>query len=281
MLRRSSNSPQRMLPRSDECIYSLESADGRKLSRSQAGRKNGRSGPAPAHVSHTAPPANVSATTTCETSGPTCCGSSASADLALSLGSRCQRRLGTAGSTEFRQTWRKKATPLGRLYWAHTASGHRKNATDSTGLLSAWALPAARDVRDGRSNQHEKNARPLNEQALLAAWNTPTAIDGQRKYQYDRHDKSKPRLSNSGLVIGMPHGIHTGSSAAATESSAGLALNSAMSRWLMGFHGIHDQLSPCYASWARVQQVLVELCGRLEVIESADCAATETRSFLK
>lgn len=254
-------SSQLSFPGFGESICSPVSAAGKKLSRSPVGRKNGRSGLALARANPTALPARGKARTTHETCGQKCTGSSASADLALSLGSRCQRRLGTAGSTEFRQTWRKKATPLGRLYWAHTASGHRKNATDSTGLLSAWALPAARDVRDGRSNQHEKNARPLNEQALLAV--------------------AKPRLSNAGLVIGMPHGKHTQSSAAATESSARLVLNAAMSRWLMGFRRTHDTSSPGFASWARVQQVLVELFGRLELTEVGGCEDTAMQSSRK
>lgn len=45
--------------------------------------------------------------------------SSASARLASSLASRLIVRLGTAGSTLFQQTWKRKITPSGRVFWAH------------------------------------------------------------------------------------------------------------------------------------------------------------------
>ena len=40
----------------------------------------------------------------------------------------------------------------------------------TTAKLAGWPTPSARDWRDGRSNQHETNARPLNEVAQLGAW---------------------------------------------------------------------------------------------------------------
>jgi hypothetical protein len=38
----------------------------------------------------------------------------------------------------------------------------------STAILAGWPTCAARDYRDGKSNQHGKNARPLNEVAQLS-----------------------------------------------------------------------------------------------------------------
>ena len=39
------------------------------------------------------------------------------------------------------QTWRQKATPSGRAYWAHTASARRTSGSDSTG----WPTPNAQE----------------------------------------------------------------------------------------------------------------------------------------
>lgn len=67
-------------------------------------------------------------------SGPCSSISSASAALSMSLANRLQARLGTAGSMEYRQTWKQKATPAGRPYWAHTASALRISGNDYIGL---------------------------------------------------------------------------------------------------------------------------------------------------
>jgi hypothetical protein len=54
-----------------------------------------------------------------------------------------------------------------------SSTGKRANGTKGTvslpgiAVLAGYPTPAARDWRDGRSNQHGKNARPLNEVALL------------------------------------------------------------------------------------------------------------------
>src|SRR5690554_6556658 len=73
-----------------------------------------------APASRSAPPANAKRKPTNVTSGLKCTGSSASAALSQYLASRLQARLATVGSMEYRQTWRQKTTPAGRLYWAHT-----------------------------------------------------------------------------------------------------------------------------------------------------------------
>jgi hypothetical protein len=76
--------------------------------------------------------------------GTTSSGLSRSADLSQSLGSRLQTLLDTVGSTEYRQTWKEKATPAGRPYWAHTASAHRTSGKDCGGVLG-WKTPNASD----------------------------------------------------------------------------------------------------------------------------------------
>ncbi len=44
--------------------------------------------------------------------------------------------------------------------------------------LAGWPTAAARDWRDCRSNQHGKNARPLNEVSLLSAWPNGAKLAG-------------------------------------------------------------------------------------------------------
>ena len=174
----------------------------------------GRSGLDHAPASLSALPASSLAPTTSVTSGQSGLTSSASAALQRSLESRLKARCGMAGSTLFVQTWRAKATPSGRQYWAHTASAPRisasgcgswptPNASDHKGAASpeavkdwefrghnlperaqmaAWATPQLRDHKGACNPGHEltHNARPLNEMVRLAAWTTPSATDGQR-----------------------------------------------------------------------------------------------------
>jgi hypothetical protein len=47
-------------------------------------------------------------------------------------------------------------------------------ALSADAALAGWASPAARDWKGGKSNLMDKNARPLNEQAVQYATGTPT-----------------------------------------------------------------------------------------------------------
>src|SRR5271170_1463073 len=79
-------------------------------------------GQAPAHASPSAQQGAEKETRTSGTSGQFGKGSSRSIGLSEFLGSKLKRLLSTTGSTLFRQTWKPKATPSGRLYWVHTVS---------------------------------------------------------------------------------------------------------------------------------------------------------------
>lgn len=79
---------------------------------------------------------------------------------------------------EYRQTWKEKATPSGRLYWAHTASARPISDSESSG----WPTPQARDHFPPHTDEYiaEKKAQGhgmanLNDVALLAGWPTPMA----------------------------------------------------------------------------------------------------------
>lgn len=74
-------------------------------------------------------------------------GSASSASIALtqSLLRMLRPQLDTVGSTLFRQIWKRKTTPLGRLYMAHIASALRTSDKDFIGSLPT---PVASEVRD-------------------------------------------------------------------------------------------------------------------------------------
>lgn len=114
-----------------------ESEAGPAPSSSQVSQLQPACGQDLAPASHSAQQAKDSPKQMSATSGPCSLNSSASAALSMSLGNRLQARLGTAGLTEYRQTWNLKATPAGRQYWAHTASAHRTSDKGFTG----WPTP--------------------------------------------------------------------------------------------------------------------------------------------
>ncbi len=103
---------------------------------------------------------------------------SASESLSLYLVSRLRQRLGTAGSMEYAQTWKEKATPLGMRYWEHTASGHRTSGNDCTG----WQSPVAGDAKGVayRRDGGQKGKERLTNLGLVAGWPTASATDGER-----------------------------------------------------------------------------------------------------
>lgn len=134
-------------------------------------------------------------------SGHTSITSLASANLQSSLVSKLRLLLATGGSTLFRLTWRDRDTPSGRRICALRASAHRTSdsacggwptpiTNDAVGsthcygpnggpaqgtdrLPSAaapWATPTSRDWRSGLASPEtmDRNARPLNEQAVQA-----------------------------------------------------------------------------------------------------------------
>lgn len=236
------------------------SAAGRLPCVSPAGQKTAPPGPG-------VPPANPSpalenskAHLMIETSGRPLCGSSESENLSASLASRLRLRLEATGSTEYQQTWKRKRTPLGRLYWAHTASGRRTSGKDFTGWptprvdestedcstkrpsgchksqnlttsanLCGWTTPQAHDTHPRGSGQsYETNGAGnacLGRDAQTAGWNTPHC---PRKHD---SDNSKSTYLDRQLASGpLPSGTN-----AATGKPAALVLNPRFSLWLMGY----------------------------------------------
>lgn len=113
------------------------------------------------------------------TCGPTSTTLSKSAALQSSLESRLQAKTQTLGSTLYAMTWKPWITPSGRSRSRLRASVRRISETGSTG----WPTPQARDYKGANNpgNDLTHNARPLNEVARLAGWNTPDTTMTQAK----------------------------------------------------------------------------------------------------
>jgi len=142
------------------------------------------------------------------------------------------------GSILFKQTWKLKTTPAGRLLWAHTASGHRTSVSDSTG----WATPKVSTGKYSYSRgDHSRVVLNLEGQTDLATWPSPRANngtgagtrgDGGENLQPRATDGSNggPNQANGALSADAGKAI---GSTAPTENPG--QLNPAHSRWLMGY----------------------------------------------
>jgi len=210
-------------------IISLqELADGAALSVLPDGRTTAASGLAVVPASLTARQARERGLLTTGTYGGRSSISSASASLTSSLGNKLRRRFRTNGSTLFRRTWRLRATPAGRRYWAHTASPLRTSVNG----FSSWATPNTMDHRASRNWEERKKAggcANLKDQVtLLANRGTRTASD-EKDWLELRTIRGQPKsqvpLEGSGP---MPNG-----SAAGMKRTA--QLNPTFSLWLMGY----------------------------------------------
>lgn len=174
-----------------------------------------------------------------DTSFPLGSGSSESASLTLSLGSRLQEKQGLLGSTLYRQRWKQGATPAGRQLPQLVVSVPRISEKDFTG----WPTPLDNDKTGsthcyGRKileNGERQKFWKLPGTALLTAWPTPTARDhkdGKECLNVLTNSllgrevwKATPaRLTATGEML-------TGS---LVETENGGQLNPEHSRWLMG-----------------------------------------------
>lgn len=249
-----------------EFISLRASAAGTTPSSSRDGQPTDLFGQDLAPASRSRPRVSGRARTTNDTCGPRCSGSSASVALASSLASRLRQRLGTDGSMEYSQTWREKATPAGRSYWAHTASARRTSVSGCTGWptatsrdhkdgheqpnvpingllgrvawLAGWGSPRAGETGSCRSEEAIAKAKEkggsvaLEDQVHLAGWASPKARD-HKGNGVSVERKQRENWIRDSLDYQCKHGLATTSSPAETGSRA--ALNPAHSRWLQGY----------------------------------------------
>ncbi len=206
------------LPDSHNATSSPASACGATPCARGGGRIADLYGLAPAPANHSAWLAWVVGLTTSGTFGPSGSTSLSSAALRSSLVSRLKQRLGTAGSTLFKLTWKESVTPSRLSVSLLRASARRisdsacgswptpitNDALGSThcygpkkpdgsraeylklpgaAALAGWTTPTTRDWKDSGADikpRADGSMRfdQLPRQANLAGWNTPAASDG-------------------------------------------------------------------------------------------------------
>lgn len=168
-------------------------ADGPWPSSSPDGPELDLFGQALVPASHSPQPEPEKVQRTPATSGPCSSGLSPSAALSLCLGSKLAGLLDTAGSLEYRQTWRRSFTTAGLPFSEHIASQRPTNASAYSGEPSPWPTPDASAMNvasnlethlDRLQKMAEKHGNgngaglTLGIAAQLAPWPTPQACEG-------------------------------------------------------------------------------------------------------
>lgn len=248
-------------------------------------------GPVPVHVSRFRARESVAAMPTNATSGPLFTHLSPSAALQRSLENRLRAEMAGNGSPLYELTWstwdmpsgppicRLRASPrrisdngcsgwptattsdtrvyseraLQELCDTGKTAGHSLDLNAAT-QMGGWPTAAARDWRDGRSNMHGQNARPLNEVAMLVGWATPNTMD----HMAPRSDaallraKQKAGCANIKDQVPLISGPPSNTCTAETEKPG--QLNPAFSRWLMGFPAEWDDCAPTAMPSSRKSQ---------------------------
>lgn len=213
-------SPPEILPVTPNIISLPELVAGLKPSVLPDGLNPNPSGPPHVPVKVSPFPENKKAKKTRAISGPFSSGSSASMALSGFLVNRLKTQLATAGSMEYKQTWREKVTPLGIVYWAHTARAHPTSDNGSTG----WPTPRS---NDGTGAQECKGRTGG---ASLAGWATPNA---PRKNDSDHSAfRWNPNKKQDDPVLQILGRTAILSSVPMEKRGA---LNPAFSLWLMGY----------------------------------------------
>ena len=236
---------------------SPELVDGLSPCDSLDGQMIDQSGPDLVRANHFQQQENNKVSTTNDTFGRKCYGSSKSVALQLSLESKLQTLLDTVGSMEFSSTWKDRITLAGRQYLEHTVSARRIFDKDCTG----WPTPCAGDGLPQSPLPEHTNAwlrKPSPRMMKLQSWATGVAHDGKvsnRGFglgaQVHLAHWATPKASNDGdspttiemairkeAEMSLARQCHlTGKITKLSNVETGnrVGLNPNHSRWMMGF----------------------------------------------
>lgn len=161
-------------------------------------------------------------------------GSLESQNLTRCLVNKLQMQSTLAGSTIYKQTWKVKTTPLGIVYWAHTASARR---TLDNGCIG-WPTP----LEDNANNSNGHAGTRFNDlptTAKLMGWPTASSRDwkdtpGMAITGFNPDGTKRKRLDQLPRVAQLAGQTLTGADAL-TENSGSCRLNVKFSLWLMGY----------------------------------------------
>ena len=216
--------------------FSRALADGHTLSGWLIGPTTDPSGQARARASHSALPEKVKELTTRGTFGPLFGGSSPSADLSLSLGSRLQARMPLNGSPEYILTWKRLDTRSGLPIFRLRASARRTSGKDYGG----WQTPSVEDRGRAGSltdymNYVEKGQTSgcrLRAQVQAVGWPTPCQQDGP----HGGPNQGVDRLPSAVQMAGWPTPIAmTGGQTSRGGDRKGEALMGGIVRGMAGW----------------------------------------------
>jgi hypothetical protein len=151
------------------------------------------------------------------TSGLTGIPSSASAALEQSLVSRLMTRLDSAGSTLFAEKWKRRATPLRRRYWEHTA---RVRPTSGSACTSV-PTPQTHDVTTRGNTEADCHYYPhdLSNAAILASVPSPCTPNGGRSCSTDVMDATGKTIDGRKHTASLEHAVKFALASCATPNA--------------------------------------------------------------
>ena len=267
---------------SSSATSSQASGSGPSPSEWQDGPTTDLFGQDPAPASPSATPARSVGMKTSATFGLHGKGSSTSADLSASLASKLQAKTATLGSTLFSLKWKTLTTPSGRVLpllrasvlrtgviaygsWptpvkedARSSARHGYMLTGNQGttlldaareaVAAAWVTPKKSDARSGLMRRGKRTDRGnLNDRVMLTSWTTPQSRDFRSgatiKTRYELWGTKGVPLEIQALST-VSGRTPSGFSAETPRATAGVQLNPAHSRWLMGLPPEWDDCAP-------------------------------------